>query len=87
MKILVCYPLSPQGVEILREHAQVELKLNLSPEELKGIVGGYDALMYAAKPRLPARLSGLAAVKSNRQGRVGWTISMLPRQPPRDHGG
>ncbi len=45
MKILVSDPLSPEGIELLQQHSQVDLKPDLDPQELLGIIEGYDALI------------------------------------------
>lgn len=52
MKILVSDPLSPQGIELLQQHARVELKPNLHPEELQEIIAGYDALIVRSHTRV-----------------------------------
>ena len=50
MKILVSDPLSPQGLELLQQHAQVDLRPRLSSEELQQTIGDYDARLCAAVP-------------------------------------
>ena len=44
MKVLVSDPLSEEAVKRLREHAEVDVKTGLKPEELIPIIGDYDAL-------------------------------------------
>ncbi len=56
MKILVSDPLSPRGVELLQQHAEVDLRPRLSPEELRKIIGGYDALIVRSSTRVTAEL-------------------------------
>ena len=56
MKILVSDPLSPQGLELLQQHAQVDLRPKLSAEELQQIIGAYDALVVRSSTRVTADL-------------------------------
>tara|TARA_Y100001968_G_C19437728_1_gene760736 strand:- start:1339 stop:2925 length:1587 start_codon:yes stop_codon:yes gene_type:complete len=44
-KVLVSDPIDQSGINILSQVAQVDKRLGLSPEELKAIIGEYDALM------------------------------------------
>jgi D-3-phosphoglycerate dehydrogenase len=54
MKILVAEPLAKQGLEILREHHEVDEKIGLSPEDLAAIVGDYDALLVRSQVKVTA---------------------------------
>jgi D-3-phosphoglycerate dehydrogenase len=54
MKILVAEPLAKQGLEILRAHHDVDEKIGLSPEELAGIIGDYDALLVRSQVKVTA---------------------------------
>jgi D-3-phosphoglycerate dehydrogenase len=56
MKILVAEPLAKQGLEILRAHHEVDEKIGLSPEELCGIVGEYDALLVRSQVKVTAEI-------------------------------
>ena len=53
MKVLVSDNLSELGVKILRdaEGIEVDVKVGLSPEELKEVIGEYHGLAYGAQPR------------------------------------
>ena len=44
-KVLVSDPIDQAGIDILAQVAQVDVRTGLSPEELKAIIGDYDALM------------------------------------------
>ncbi len=44
-KVLVSDPIDKAGIEILSQVAQVDQRVGLSPDELKKIIGDYDALM------------------------------------------
>lgn len=52
MKILVSDPLSPEGIGLLQEHARVDVKTGLSPDELRKIIGDYDALVVRSSTRV-----------------------------------
>ena len=54
MKILVAEPLAKQGVDILRAHHEVDEKIGLTPEELAGIIGEYDALLVRSQVKVTA---------------------------------
>jgi len=45
MRVLVTEPLSQPGLDILREALDVDVRTGLSPDELGGIIGGYDGLV------------------------------------------
>tara|TARA_Y100001968_G_scaffold222467_1_gene205214 strand:+ start:35 stop:1621 length:1587 start_codon:yes stop_codon:yes gene_type:complete len=44
-KVLVSDPIDQSGIDILSQVAQVDVKLGLSPNELKAIIQNYEALM------------------------------------------
>ena len=54
MKVLVSDPLSDVGVKILQEAPGIDADVNtgLSPEELKGIIGGYEGLAVRSATRV-----------------------------------
>jgi len=56
MKILVADPVAEEGLKILREQANVDVKAKLKPEELKAIVGDYDALIVRSRTQVPAEV-------------------------------
>ena len=45
MKVLITEKLADPGVELLREEAEVDVHLGLSPEELLERIGDYDGLI------------------------------------------
>src|SRR4028119_796956 len=51
-KVLVSDPIDQAGIDILSQVAQVDVKTNLSPEELIGIISEYDALMIRSGTRV-----------------------------------
>jgi D-3-phosphoglycerate dehydrogenase len=56
MKVLVSDSLSEVGIRILEESPDIEIDVNtdLTPEELKGIIGQYDALVIRSATRVTA---------------------------------
>ncbi len=54
MRVLVADPVAPEGVEILRKHADVDVKTGLPPEELAAIIGEYEGLMVRSETRVTA---------------------------------
>jgi D-3-phosphoglycerate dehydrogenase len=69
-KVLVADKLSDKGLEPLRQCAEVDVKTGLKPEELKAIIGQYDALLVRSQTQVTADIIDAA---SNLQviGRAG----------------
>ncbi|MBU7014961.1 MAG: hydroxyacid dehydrogenase [Theionarchaea archaeon] len=70
MKILVLAKLHPEGVRVLREHAEVEEAYDLEEEELLKRVPGYDAVIVRSKPRITQKVID-AATDLKAIGRAG----------------
>ena len=72
MKVLVSDKLGEVGVQMLRdeEGVDVDVKTDLTPEELKGIIGEYDALVIRSATKVTADLLE-AADKLKVVGRAG----------------
>ncbi|MFN3361724.1 MAG: phosphoglycerate dehydrogenase [Pseudanabaenaceae cyanobacterium] len=51
-KVLVSDPIDQSGIKILSQVATVDVKTNLSQEELQAIIGDYDAIMIRSGTRL-----------------------------------
>ena len=58
MKVLVSDKLGEVGVQMFRdeEGVDVDVKTDLTPEELKGIIGEYDALVIRSATKVTADL-------------------------------
>ena len=54
MKVLISEKLSGAGVERLREHLDVDVRTDLSPEELLEAIGEYDALVVRSATKVTA---------------------------------
>ncbi|MFQ6014260.1 MAG: hydroxyacid dehydrogenase [Anaerolineae bacterium] len=56
MKILVSDPIAREGLDLLRQQAQVDVWTKLSPDELLTIIGGYDALIVRSRTKVTAEV-------------------------------
>jgi len=52
MKILITDPVPDEGIDILRSAAEVDIKTGLKPEEIKAIIGNYEALLVRSQTRV-----------------------------------
>ena len=69
-KVLVADPIDQAGIDILSQVAQVDVRTGLPPEELKAIIGDYDALMIRSGTTVTAEIIE-AADKLRIIGRAG----------------
>jgi D-3-phosphoglycerate dehydrogenase len=49
VKVLVTEPIADEGIEVLRSYAEVDVRLGLTPEEIRAIIGDYDALVVRSQ--------------------------------------
>ena len=54
MNVLVADSLAQEGIDILKRYANVDVKTKLKPEEIKAIIGGYEALIVRSQTRVTA---------------------------------
>ena len=54
MKVLVTDRISNVGLDILRDYAQVDVKLGLNPEEIISLIGDYEALAVRSQTKVTA---------------------------------
>jgi D-3-phosphoglycerate dehydrogenase len=52
--VLVADPLAQEGIDLLKGCANVDVKTKLKPEELKAIIGNYEALVVRSQTRVTA---------------------------------
>ena len=52
MKVLIADKLADEGIDILRPHAEVDVKANLNDEELISIIGDYEALVVRSQTQV-----------------------------------
>ncbi|MEJ5226690.1 phosphoglycerate dehydrogenase [Thermodesulfovibrio sp.] len=79
MKVLVSDNISSKGVEILKKAGlEVEVKTGLKPEELKAIIGEYDALVIRSATKVTAEIIE-AADKLKVIGRAGTGVDNVDK--------
>lgn len=54
MKILIADPVAKEGIEALKAQADVDVKLGLKPDELKKVIGDYEALVVRSETKATA---------------------------------
>ena len=54
MKALIADPIAQEGIDLLGQYAQVDVKTKLKPEELISIIGGYEALVVRSQTQVTA---------------------------------
>lgn len=69
-KVLVADPIAPEGIEILKTVAEVDVKTGLSKDELAAIIGDYDALAVRSETKVTADIIARAG-KLKIIGRAG----------------
>jgi D-3-phosphoglycerate dehydrogenase len=70
MKVLVAEPLAPTGIELLRQHHEVDERIGLSPEEYRAILPEYDALLVRSQVKVDAAMIA-AGTRLSVIGRAG----------------
>jgi D-3-phosphoglycerate dehydrogenase len=70
MKVLIAEPVSEEGIDIIRRHAEVDVKPELKPEELISIIGDYEALIVRSQTKVTAEVIA-AGKKLQVIGRAG----------------
>jgi D-3-phosphoglycerate dehydrogenase len=54
IRILVADPIAEEGLESLRSYAQVDVSINLMPQQLRAMVGQYDGLIVRSQTTVGA---------------------------------
>jgi len=52
VKVLITDPISEEGIDTLRSHAEVDIKTGLAPEELISTIGDYEALIVRSQTQV-----------------------------------
>ena len=52
--VLICDKIADAGIEILKKHANVDLKLGLSQDELLEVIGNYEAVVVRSATKIRA---------------------------------
>lgn len=55
-RVLICDAIAPVGIDMLQEHAEVEVKTGLSPAELSEIIGDYEAVVVRSATKITAEI-------------------------------
>jgi len=55
-KVLISDPIDQAGIDILASVAQVDVRTGLAPDQLRQIIGGYDALMIRSGTTVTAEI-------------------------------
>ena len=76
MRILVSDPIAVDGVEILKQAADVDVKTGMSPDEILGIIGDYDGLVVRSETKVTATVIA-AGKKLQVIGRAGVGIDNI----------
>lgn len=56
MKVLVSDPIAQEGIDILRSKVEVDVKTGQKPEDLKAMIGDYDALIVRSETKVTAEI-------------------------------
>ncbi|MCK4368124.1 MAG: phosphoglycerate dehydrogenase [Dehalococcoidales bacterium] len=56
MRVLIADPISEEGIDILRGHAEVDIKTGLTPEEIISTIGNYEALIVRSQTKVSAEV-------------------------------
>ena len=84
-KILVAEAIAEDAIEILKTAGQVDVKKNLPPEQLKAILGEYDALVVRSQTKVTADLLS-APGKLRIIGRPGVGVDNIDVEAASKHG-
>jgi len=84
-KILVSDPISEEGIKLLQEAAQVDVRTDLSPQEIMAIIGEYDGLLVRSGTQVTAELIA-AGKKLKVIGRAGVGVDNIDVEKATEQG-
>lgn len=84
-KVLIPEKVSPDGLALLKDQFDVDEKKGLSPEQLKDIIGDYEALIVRSETQVTADLLN-AAKKLRVVARAGVGVDNVDVQSATNHG-
>lgn len=85
MRVLVTETLEAGGMALLREHAEVDVRKNPSPDELAAMIGEYDALVVRSRTQVTrALLSSCSRLKVI--GRAGTGVDNIDVEAATEQG-
>ncbi len=85
MKVLVADSIATQGIDILRQHAEVDVRKGVTPEELGSVIGDYDALVVRSQTKVTSDIIE-AAEKLQVIGRAGVGVDNIDVDAATRHG-
>jgi D-3-phosphoglycerate dehydrogenase len=85
MKVLIADPIAQDGIDILSECAQVDVKTNLKPEEIIAIADDYEAIIVRSQTRITADIIR-AGKKLQVIGRAGVGVDNIDIDEATRHG-
>ncbi len=56
VKILISDPIAPEGIDLLKAQAEVDVKRGLKPQELMDVLGGYEALIVRSETQVTSEV-------------------------------
>src|SRR3990172_8108825 len=56
MKVIVCDPIASDGVELLRQRADVDVRLGLGQDALISVIPEYDAMVVRSETKVTAEV-------------------------------
>ena len=74
MKILVSDDVNEQGVALLREHYDVDVKTNMPPEELLKCIGEYDGLVTRSQTQVTQEVIDCVVCRSTAAAHRAMTV-------------
>lgn len=84
-KVLIPEKVSPDGLALLQDQFDVDEKKGLSPDELKSIIGEYEALIVRSETKVTADLIN-AAKKLKVVARAGVGVDNVDVEAATKHG-
>jgi D-3-phosphoglycerate dehydrogenase len=85
MNVLVADPLAQEGIDLLKEYANVDVKTKLKPDEIKAIIGNYEAMIVRSQTRVTADIIE-AGKKLVVIGRAGVGVDNIDTEAATHHG-
>ncbi len=62
MRVLVTDPIAQAGIDILRKHAEVDMREGLTADELHSIIGEYEVLIVRSQTKVTAAVIDAADI-------------------------
>ncbi|MDP2719036.1 MAG: phosphoglycerate dehydrogenase [Dehalococcoidia bacterium] len=56
MRVLVADPIAQEGIDLLKDFTQTDVKIGMSPDELLAVIGRYEALIVRSETKVTAKV-------------------------------